>query len=320
MRKALLLIAASAIALAAVGAVELSGTWSLREEGDGEIYIQFNTERNSNMGINRPVAWFNGLTLGTIRSAATTPGSFRIAREAGTVAMEGSFRQGRGSGHFDFTPDRSFQTKLTSLGVKLNGPIKDRTLLLFTLFDLSSQRVAEIQSLGYRDLDLEDIESIAIFEVTPEFIREMRSMNLGTLSMEDIVAFRIHGVSPGFMREMVALGFPKADKDDALAWRIHGVGPEFVRDLRALGYREFSADDAVALRIHGGTPEYIRELHGLGYPDVTLDQIVQMKIHGVTPDFIRELRQAGFDDVPVEKLVDMRIHGVDRILLKRRKQ
>lgn len=289
MKRTLMLAVSLLVAVAASGE-PIAGTWASNRFGDGQIWIQLNAGTGWTMGFSEPLSAMRGLAEATIVSPSAAAARFALEREAGTVEMEGTFRSGRGSGVFDFTPDAGFARKLADAGVRVpGGRIDDRTLLLFTLSDLSIATIRELQSLGMRNLDLEEVEAIAVHRITPEYVREMRGLGLTDLSIDDVVALRIHGASAAWVREMTSLGLPRPDKERIVEWRVHGVSPKFVRELHELGYRE-----------------------------VTPEQLVAMRIHGVTPQFIRELREAGYEAIPADKLVDLRIRGITAKQLRKK--
>lgn len=308
-----LLLSTSAVA------ESLSGTWTATVRGDGWMHMNFSIGRRMNMGVTLPYSSLAGVSAAALQASSTTPVAFSIEREAGTVQMEGTVRQGKGSGHLEFEPNRGFDDQLKSIGVRMKGKtLDDETLFLFTVHSPDSplQLIREIQGLGYRDLDIDDVIGIVIHRITPEYVREVRALQLGELSLRDLTSLRIHGVSAAYVREMRAAGFPRPDKDDVISWRIHNVTPAFVREIRDFGYRDADTRDLLSMSMHGVRPDFIRELRDLGFENLSVDRLVSLRIHGVTPEFIREMRTLGYD-VPAEELQTMRIHGVTPSLVRR---
>src|SRR5678815_1511476 len=56
-------------------------------------------------GSNVTLDQLTGLTRGQLLSATGCLVRFQLERDAGTFAFEGWFKQGNGSGHFNFTPN-----------------------------------------------------------------------------------------------------------------------------------------------------------------------------------------------------------------------
>jgi hypothetical protein len=263
-----------------------ASTWSTKDTDR----IQLNmTREHSNWGQDFKISSFDGLSRAQIGSASDAPVRFAMRRDAGTIAFDGSFRDGEGAGHFTFTPSESYLGTLRSMNVRLD--------------DDSSRTEGE------------ELFRLAMFDVSIDFIRSMR--NLGyDVSLRDLVRFRIHGVSPEMVTELRSLGLDHVSAEDLVRMRIHGATPSFIRGMADSGYRNLSVDNLIRFRIHGVSPEFVRDLASLGYRNVSGEDLVRMRIHGVSPEYIREVENAGYKNVPVDKLIQMRIHGIDAAYLK----
>src|SRR5260370_42176879 len=73
----------------------------------------------------------SGLTREQAMSGGTHV-QFQLKRDAGTFNFEGWFKDGNGSGHFTFTPDRSFAAELNNQGY---GSPTDEQLLSLAMRD-----------------------------------------------------------------------------------------------------------------------------------------------------------------------------------------
>lgn len=272
----------SPILFAAGLQAQIEGTWTAGPRDDGRVQLGIDVD-GSNWSSGFPRADLQGLTEAQRASPASTPVEFRIVREAGTFRMDGSFRGGRGSGHFRFVPDRGFTRALGALGVGGAARATDRELMNLALAGTTVAMVRDFRALGFGELSMRDVFELSVHGVTPEYVREMRALGLaGTNTVRGITRLKIHRITRDFVRELESVGFRDLDRSQLLQMGIHGVSAAGVRELRALGYT-----------------------------DLTPRQVLQMRIHGVTPAFIRELREAGFSDLPPETLVRMRIHGID---------
>jgi hypothetical protein len=303
---------------------ELEGAWtaSAEDQRPDRLYMNITRGVHNNMGNTMRLADFADLTRAQIDAATMTPVQFRMQREAGTIAFEGTFRRGKGAGQFTFTPNRGYIDAVRALGVPFDLEQHSRKrehgeeddLFTLALHDVSTAFIKTMQAEGFK-VSLEKYLEMRIFDITPEYIREMRSLGFRNIDSEELVASKIHKVTPDYVRQMRAAGW-NLSLDDLQASRIHGATPEFAAAMKKLGYNlEF--DDLVAFRIHRVTPEFIDELRQLGYDHVSADDLVAMRIHRVTPEFIRELKAAGYSKVPVEKLVEMKIHNISIDYLKK---
>ena len=106
MKRALALVFTLALA-AAAHAESLRGMWTASTWSVKDIErIQLNMQReHSNWGQDFKIASFEGLSRAQIMSAADVPVKFAMRRDAGTISFDGSFRDGEGAGHFNFTPN-----------------------------------------------------------------------------------------------------------------------------------------------------------------------------------------------------------------------
>jgi hypothetical protein len=277
-------------------AAEIRGAWTAdaSDKDPGKIYFQFNRKHNNN-GRTMQLASFTGLSDAQVRSTSQVPVAFSLRGEAGTISLEGTFKDSFGAGQFSFAPNPAFLDTVRAMGVDIEPKKRrsgreqdqDEALLQYTLSDLSTAFIRSMQAEGY-NVSLHEYLSFRIFHVTPELVRELRS-----------------------------LGFHKISADDLVATRIHKVTPAYIREMRAAGFGELSLDELVGTRIHKVTPEFIRELGELGYDKIPANKLVSMRIHRVTPEFIRELKAAGYNGIPVDKLISMRIHGVDAAFAKK---
>ncbi len=341
MRRILLFVYLLLAAFTATNArAALHGSWHASEASDHSIQLSLVRE-HSTFGHTFELSSFTGLGADQLHAGGDKPVKFSLARDAGTIVLEGMFGDGEGGGRFTFTANPGYTNELRSLNVAWSDDMDDERLLMLTSLDVSKQFIRDMQSLGYRT-SLEDYTRFRIHGASPEYVREMQTLGYRDLSSEDLVRFRIHGVHADYVRSLneygyhpsaedivrfrihgvsaelvktlTSLGYKNISGEDLVRFKIHGVSSEYVRDLKELGYTP-NAEDFVNMRIHGVSIEYIRDLKALGYKPSTED-LVRMRIHGVSIDFIRSIKDAGYSGVPVDKLIEMRIHGLDARYLK----
>ena len=311
--------------LAATAAfAEIDGAWTASTETKrpDRIYVNLTQGRHHNMGTTMRISDFTALSRAQMDATTMTPVKFEMRREAGNAVFEGTFRKGKGAGQFTFTGNRGYISAVQALGVPfdLDGKRKHRDrseeeeLFSLALHDVSTAFIKQMQAEGFK-VSLEKYLTMRIFDITPEYIREMRSLGYKDIDDEELVSSKIHKVTPAYIKEMRAAGWDLS-LDELQSSSIHGATPEFAAEMKKLGY-SLDFDDLVSFRIHKVTAEFIDELKTLGYKNVDADDLVSMRIHRVTPEFIRELKAAGYSNVPVEKLVSMKIHKIDVNYLKK---
>jgi len=164
---------------AATTALALDGAWTATLDSDRD-HLHFNiTTDHNNLGMSMTLASFARLTPSQVNAAATTAVTFATHRDAGTIAFEGTFRNGKGAGQLTFTADRSYIDKLRPLGVafELEKPRHDEEndLFILALHDVSIDYIRSMQALGYKTT-LEKYLTMRIFNITPEYVHEMESL------------------------------------------------------------------------------------------------------------------------------------------------
>src|SRR6266704_120130 len=160
MKGLLFAFAALLLAFAALAATthdSRSGVWTAEVVDDAKLNMSIFTGRsdsrwgNNISGLTLPLARFEGLTTGN------GPSKFTLRAPAGTMALEGHFDDGKGAGHFTFTPSDSFVREVGSLGY---SDFKDEELLTFTTSDLSPETIRGLRAMGY-DISRRELDEVA---------------------------------------------------------------------------------------------------------------------------------------------------------------
>lgn len=255
---AILLSAMTAGALPA----QLEGTWTAGPRDDGRVQLTVNVDA-SNWSSGFARADLRGLTDAQLASPTPVPAAFRIVREAGTFEMEGTFREGRGSGHFRFVPDPAFTRALAALGVQGTSGATDRERMNLALAGTTVAMVGDFMALGFGSLSMRDVFELSIHGITPEYVREMRALGLAeTNTVRGITQLKIHRVTREYVRALEALGYRGLDRRQLLQMGIHGVTPAFIRELREAGFGDLAPETLVRMRIHGIDASYVRGNRG----------------------------------------------------------
>jgi hypothetical protein len=217
-----------------------------------------------------------GLSAGQINGSNSNV-AFSIAREAGTINLNGTFNAGEGSGTFVFTPNPAFLAAMRGSGFE---NISDDQLFASAVLDVRSQTVAELRSSGLKIQDFDDVFKATIFKIDANYIREMSTAGFNDLDMEDLVKTKIFKIDANYAREILAMGFGQKDIEELVKFRIFKITPEFLAQMKAEGLSELSAEDLVQLRIFKIDGSFIQSVRAQGYPNPTVEELVELKIHG----------------------------------------
>src|SRR5439155_16232005 len=165
------------------------------------------------MGQSVPVDELSGLPANDERLTASSV-KFDLRREAGTIAMEGSFREGRGAGLFTFAPREAYTN--------------------------------EMRSLGYgEDLQLWRRFQLAVHDVGPKYIRDLKTEGFDKLTLDQIQRAKTHGVTIEYIKTMKAEGYTGTTLEEFVRTRDHGVTQQYIQGMKQAGFVGASVEDLV---------------------------------------------------------------------------
>jgi hypothetical protein len=242
----------------AQAAADVHGTWTA-EIHTGKVYLQVHTapppdwtrsgnwNGDWNMGQSIPIEELAGLANSETFTMASV--KFDLRREAGALAFEGSFRDGRGAGLFTFAPREAYAGEMRSLGYADDLPIWRRFQL--AIHDVGPKYIRDLKSEGYDKLTLDQIQRARTHGVTIDYIKELKGQGFKVATLEELVRTRDHGVTAEFIKAMKGEGYTGATLEEFVRLRDHGITPGFVNHARARGYKTTDPDELVRLK-NGG--------------------------------------------------------------------
>lgn len=317
------LLVISSLTYASAGGARFTGASNVAQGGiTGEWLAEFNRKNGddvqftllrrtprggqSNTSNNIPLGELQGLTREQV-SGGKTEVNFRLVREAGTFHCEGTFREGKGAGHWTLTPSQTFISAMQGRGY---DNLSEDDLFSAALFDINMKAIEDLKAAGYDRLSFKQLVEASIFKVTGDFVRELKSAGFENLSFKQLVETRIFKVDAQFVKEVQAMGFERQPLKSLVEMRIFDITPEFIREMRSMGFDNLSLRQLLDLRIHSVTPEFVNGLKTEGYASLSPREAVKLKIHGVDADFIKRVKAKGFNNITLNKLVELRINGI----------
>ena len=250
---------------------------------DGKIHISFERSRGekhrSQHGSSFSYSDLQGLTADQTQNGRV---SFRLVREAGTIEAEGTFVNGKGSGTFRFIPDAGYLSAMNARGFDFaksdsKHPEAEERQFSAALLNVTTALADDLRSVGFGQLDVDDLFKAAIFKIDSKFMAEMKASGFPDLQMEDLVKARIFKIDADYVRQVHEMGFSNKGFEGLVKFRIFKVTPEFLNELRAQGFNDLSSEEIVKFRIFNIDPEFIRRAKAED-PNVTVEQMVEMKI------------------------------------------
>lgn len=287
----LVLAAAAAGAWPSYAAAQtvLTGEWTASIDKEESSKLQLNLERRSekggrnNMGTSYDFADLQGLSREQVARGGAV--RFSIVREAGTIDLEGSFQNGRGSGTFRFTGSQSFVSAMKGRGFDFetvspaardDRDVEDR-LFAAAALNVTTALADDLLSADLGKLDVDDLFKAAIFKVDSKFMREMKASGFGDLGMEALVKARIFKIDADYVGEVARMGFAKEPMESLVKMRIFKVTPEFIAETRNEGLNGLSVEELVKLRVFNIDGDFIRRAKADGVP-LEVEQLVQRRI------------------------------------------
>jgi hypothetical protein len=290
----------------------ITGEWVADFSRTNADEVQFTILRRTARGGNHSsssgfrLSEFQGLTR-ELASGARTNVSFRLVREAGTFDCEGSFREGKGAGHWTLTPNQSFVSMMRNHGY---DNLTEDDLFSAALFDINIKSIEDLKSAGYDRLSFKELVEASIFKVTGEFIREMKSAGYENLTLKELVEARIFKIDSEYAKQVQAMGFGRLPLKTLVNMRIFKITPEFIGEMRAMGFDNLSLKELTDFSIHKVTPEFVNGLKAEGFTSISPKEAVELKIHRVDGAFIKRVKAKGFNNVTLKQLVELRIHDI----------
>ena len=262
-----------------------SGEWTASVQKDG-ARINLNFERRSERGGRHQHGQtydFSELQgLSREQAQGGGPVRFSLVREAGRIDCEGTFKDGRGSGTFQFTPNLNFVSAMKSRGFDFetnrrnqDGETDDR-LFAATTLNVTTALADDLTS-AFGKLNVDDLFKAAIFKVDSQFAREMKASGFENLGMEELVKARIFKIDAAFVRQVSQMGFEKEPFESLVKMQIFKVTPEFIAEVRGEGLTNLQVEELVKLRIFKIDGQFIRNARAEGVP-LEVERLVQRRI------------------------------------------
>jgi hypothetical protein len=288
------------------------GEWLL-ERGDQAGFVRLTLrygtrpENSSWTNDDVPLRQLDGLAAEAWQGSGVTV-HFRIVRDAGTLACDGWFDHGKGSGHFEYTPSAQFVADLAHRGIGAPTP---RQQFQMTMANLGIDLVDELAREGYERPSVDDLTRMATHGVDRAYLLSLDSAHYRLGSPAALIRMRDHGVDRDFIAELDAAGYRNLAVEQLVRVRDHGVDGDFIEELRDAGYKPSDIEELVETRDHGVDARYAKELKDVGLHDLSLSQLRRARDHGLTAGFVRRVASHGYTSLSLDELIRLRDRGLD---------
>jgi beta-lactamase regulating signal transducer with metallopeptidase domain len=168
--------------------------------------------------------------------------------------------------------------------------------------------IAGLESVGLKNLKVDQIIALKVQGVTPEYVRAIRAEGLDP-NVNELLGMKVQGINPEYVREIRSTGL-KPTVNDLIALRVQGVTPEYVRTIQSQGWKNVTTSQIISMRVQGVEPGDAAEYQHLGLKDVTPDQLIALRVQGVTPDYVKAMQSAGFTNLSTNDYLSAKVQGV----------
>ena len=115
---------------------------------------------------------------------------FELHRNAGTIRFDGSVRDTRGRGRYEFTPHDGFKRALEKMGFR---GLESERLLTIALHDISLQDVRYLERAVEGTLTTTDLVKLLEYGVGPDFVRRAIEERGTLMSVAELIQLRTGG-------------------------------------------------------------------------------------------------------------------------------
>jgi len=255
MKRSLLAVALLLLAIPAVA--EMHGAWTALDRGDGKLDLRITIREWNMFGSTLKVDAISGLPA-AFRSTAT-PVQFELRREAGTISLEGTFKNGDGGGQFTFVPNGRYLSSIRATGIEMDMASdgnEEEMLLSLAMSDLTVDYIRSIQPL-FPGLTLREARRARSSGVTPQYVKSLREAGIEISTARDAARLAGSGVTASWLRQMREAGVNLTTARDASRVASLNITPKYVAELAAAGYKNLSVRDLTRLAANGINAEFI---------------------------------------------------------------
>ena len=230
MKRLFVVAIASALTTVAAYAADVHGAWTATSDSPDRVHLTMATGKWMNFGESFDLSDL-GLSSSTVQSTTSAPVTLRLQRDAGTLVLEGTFKNGDGAGQFTFTPNTAFFDQLRALDVPIDlqgdRPEGDQ-LFTLALMNVTIDYVKQMRAI-FPDATLRELRKLRGVDVTPEYVRSMRAAGVEVSDAHDAARLRAVDVTPQFVDELARAGYTNLSTRDLVRAAAAGVNGDFIR-------------------------------------------------------------------------------------------
>jgi hypothetical protein len=323
---------------------ENEGSWFATVKGD-KVTIQFQSDDEENRSTN-----MNTFAVSEFDKApANGVTALNLKREAGTMALTGKFEDGKGMGHYQFTPSGDFRKSMEKEGI---DNIEDRDMIAFFFINLKQSYVQMLKKRGFSDLSKNDVipmaalkideayisswqdhgyPAITIHELIPlhslkidqNYASEIKAAGYKDISVNQLITFKSQGIDGKYVKKIREASAGKNNElskptaDELITVKALNVDPEYIKSMRDLGYEDLPHHMLSAMKSQNITPQFVKSYDGLGLGRLDAGELLALKSLNITPEFIKSYRDLGYNELDAAQFFSIKSMGITPEYIKK---
>jgi hypothetical protein len=193
--------------------MKTEGNWFASIQGE-TVNIEFRGSKNNSSSNSFELSDFSNLPR-------DKQGDFTLIREVGTMSFAGKFDGNKGTGTYNFTPDKEYAAALVKEGVVST---KDSDLMIFFLMNVKASYVQMLKKNGYNNLDIDQILPLVSLHIDEAYITSIKEAGVTAIDLDQLLAFKSLSISKEFIVEIHNAGYKNNTPDDIIALKSQGIG------------------------------------------------------------------------------------------------
>lgn len=157
---------------------------------------------------------------------------FRLNRAAGTIVFQGSFKNGKGSGSYQFEESATFRNYLESKHIK---DIQSGALFFAGLTNINREYIEFLDEKGYQ-LDANTLTTLAFPDVNLPYLKRQldyfSKAGYSDLSLNKIAALKTMNIGEPYFESLRELGYEEIPLDEAIAVKAMGIDIDFIKAFK----------------------------------------------------------------------------------------
>lgn len=220
-----------------------------RGAGNSEVVLhQSNCEegRGCNSSDNSNIPWsrWTGINSNALAQEGAQLDA-RLKSDAGELRCTGTVHDGVLSGRYMFSPDASFQQRMTTM--------------------------------GFEGLNSSKQQGFLLLDITLDWVQQMKDAGVTGLTTDHLMGLRAVGVNPEYIHAMARAGYPELAANKLTEMKAVGVTPEKAKEARSLGFQP-NEQELIQMSIFKIDRSFIERMRAKGLTNLTVAKLVQVKI------------------------------------------